>query len=388
MVVRRTSWINRIEEGWKHYSIVWMSGVRRTGKTVLAKSLKHVEYFDCELRSTRNRLNDTEGFLHSLAPSRIVIDEIHRLNDPSELLKVAADHFPRIRIIATGSSTLAATRKFRDTLTGRRSTIWLTPMTHQDQVEFDRPDLAHRILHGGLPPFFQSSAPDERAYQDWLEEFWARDIEELFRLRRRDSFTRFFELLLARSGTMMELSAYAGPCEVDRKTIANYLAILQTTHTGHVIRPYSSRRAVEIVAAPKVYAMDTGFVCLHRGWRTLPATERGLLWEHLVLNELHATVHTRRIHYWRDKGGHEVDFVIARLGAPPLAIECKWTAREFDPRGLHAFANAYPGSELILVAADQVGKNILETGDRKVTAVSIDRIASHVAALAPSLTVW
>lgn len=47
-----------------------------------------------------------------------MLDEVHRLRNPSELLKIAADHYPTTRIIATGSSTLGATRKFRDSLTG------------------------------------------------------------------------------------------------------------------------------------------------------------------------------------------------------------------------------------------------------------------------------
>jgi predicted AAA+ superfamily ATPase len=38
----------------------------------------------------------------------------------------------------------------------------------------------------------------------------------------------------------------------------------------------------------------------------------GLLWEHYVLNELHAQLQTRRLNYWRDRQGHEVDFVLAR----------------------------------------------------------------------------
>jgi len=34
------------------------------------------------------------------------------------------------------------------------------------------------------------------------------------------------------------------------------------------------------------------------------------------------------MHYWRDKRGHEVDFVIARRHGPPIAVECKWSASD------------------------------------------------------------
>jgi len=49
------------------------------------------------------------------------LDEVHRLDNPSELLKIAADHYPDLKIIATGSSTLGASDRFKDTLTGRKS---------------------------------------------------------------------------------------------------------------------------------------------------------------------------------------------------------------------------------------------------------------------------
>jgi len=116
-LIKRTHWLNAIEDSWQRRSILWLSGVRRTGKTSLAHSLGNVEYFDCELPRVRRMLEDPEGFLTDLQGKRVVLDEIHRLRDPAQVLKIAADHFPTVRILATGSSTLGASRKFRDTLT-------------------------------------------------------------------------------------------------------------------------------------------------------------------------------------------------------------------------------------------------------------------------------
>ena len=62
----------------------------------------------------RRMIDDPEEFLQDNRGRRIVLDEIHRLERPSEILKIAADHFPDTRILATGSSTLGASAKFRD----------------------------------------------------------------------------------------------------------------------------------------------------------------------------------------------------------------------------------------------------------------------------------
>jgi len=46
---------------------------------------------------------------------------IHQLRDSARLLKIGADLFPSLKILATGSSTLAASNKFSDSLTGRQT---------------------------------------------------------------------------------------------------------------------------------------------------------------------------------------------------------------------------------------------------------------------------
>lgn len=351
-MIARGSWIERVENAWRERRIVWLAGVRRTGKTVLSQSLPDVEYFDCELPRVRRMLEDAESFLGDHHGQRIVLDEIHRLPNPSEILKIASDHYPDVRILATGSSTLSASTKFRDTLAGRKRNVWLTPMTLDDLDDFGQPDLRHRLLCGGLPPFFLAKSVPERDIQDWIDDYWAKDLQELFRVDRRASFQRFLELLFAQSGGIFEATAFAGPCEVNRSTITNYLAVLEATLLVHVVRPFSSRKPTEIVAAPKVYAFDTGFVCHTRGWNSLRDDDLGTLWEHLVLNEIQAQLQTREIHYWRDKRKHEIDFVLARRGRDPQAVECKWSAGAFDPTNLLAFRRQHPEGANWVAATD------------------------------------
>jgi predicted AAA+ superfamily ATPase len=326
--------------------------VRRVGKTFLCRSLHDIEYFDCELPRTRRTMTDPEPFLADLRGRRVVLDEIHRLPNPSELLKIAADHYPDVRILATGSSTLGASARFKDTLAGRKCDLWLTPMTTGDLADFGNEDLDHRFLRGGLPPFFLSSDLPEREFQEWMDAYWAKDIQELFRLERRSSFQRFVEILLAQSGGIFEATRFARPCEVSRTTISNYLGVLEATFVAHVVRPFSTHRPTEIVAAPKVYGFDTGFVCYHRGWNELRSDDSGHLWEHFVLNELHATLQSRRLQYWRNKRGHEVDFVLASRGKNPIAVECKWSVDEFDPASLLVFRRQYPEGDNYVVAHD------------------------------------
>ena len=374
----RHFWQQRLDQGLRRRSVLWLSGVRRVGKTVLCRSLPNAEYFDCELPRIRRIWDDPESTLSEFRKRTIVLDEIHRLDNPSELLKIAADHFPDTRVVATGSSTLGASATFRDTLAGRKVELWLTPMMTTDLDDFGRPALDHRLLRGGLPPFFLADDPAEHDFQEWMDAYWAKDIQELFRLERRHSFQKFVELLLAQSGGIFEATAFARPCEVSRTTISNYLAVLEATFVAHVLRPFSTHRAAEIIAAPKVYAFDTGFVTYYRGWSDLRRDDRGLLWEHFVLNELHAHLQTRDIRYWRDKRGHEVDFVWAKHGEEPVAIECKWSASDFDPSNVKAFRYQYPSGETFVVAHDVTRAYRREYGDLHVRFVGLRHLVQHL----------
>lgn len=351
-MINRTIWIEKIERSWRERSIIWLSGVRRSGKTCLCQSLEYAEYFDCELPSVRRMLEDVESFWKRFKERYVVLDEIHRLMNPSEVLKIAADHFPGIRIIATGSSTLGASSKFRDTLAGRKRDLWLTPMILEDIACFGNQDIEHRMIHGGLPPFFLSPHVPERDFQEWIDSFWAKDIQELFRLEKRASFQRFIELLLMQSGSIFEATRFASLCEVSRPTIANYLKVLESTFVMHVIRPYSTRKSAEIISAPKVYGFDTGFICYYKGINTLRHDDLGYFWEHIVLNEMFAAIQQRNVQYWRDKSGHEVDFIIKPRGDNPIAIECKWSSQAFEPAGMQAFRRRYPEGKNYVVCND------------------------------------
>ncbi|MBE0427841.1 MAG: ATP-binding protein [Nitrospirae bacterium] len=377
-MVQRYFWLDKIKDGFKERNVLWLSGVRRAGKTVLCKSLPEIEYFDCELPRVRRMMEDPQSFLEGLKGFTVVLDEIHRLANPSEILKIAADHYPHTKILATGSSTLGASAKFKDTLAGRKYEIWLTPMITADLIDFKLTDLAHRFIRGGLPPFFLAKKFPERDFQEWMEAYWAKDIQELFRLERRHSFFRFAELLMVQSGGIFEATSFARPCEVSRSTISNYLAVLEATFVCHVIRPFSTHRPTEIVSAPKVYAFDTGFVCYYRGWHELRKEDYGLLWEHFVLNEIFAYTQSRKISYWRDKRGHEVDFVFASRRSEPLAIECKWSESEFDHTNIKAFRRQYPKGENLVVASDVERPYMHTYDDIKVRFVRLEDLTEFI----------
>ena len=374
-MIPRPYWLEQIEAAWKKRSIVWLSGVRRVGKTTLARMLDGAVFVNCDLPSEERRLADPEPFLDGLAPgTRVVFDEVHRLEDPSRLLKIAADAYPSIKVLATGSSTLAATRKFKDSLTGRKYPVYLAPVLWTEcQGAFGPPDLERRLLHGGLPEALLAEEPRPELYAEWIDSFYARDIQELFAVRQRTGFLKLLRLLLSQSGGLVDYTQLARLSGLSRPTVIAHLEALCIAHAAVLVPPFSGGGRREIVKMPRAYAFDTGLVAYARGWAGLRREDQGGLWEHLVLDALRSRLPPDRILYWRDKSGREIDFVVRR-GRAVDAVECKLHADAFEGRNLKVFREHYPRGEDYVVTPDTKKPYSKRIAGRKVSFCGMDRI--------------
>ena len=351
-MILRDYWKHKIAEAWIARSIVWLSGVRRAGKTCLCKQLEQVTYLNCDLPSVRRQMDDPEFFLaqHATAGKTIVLDEVHKVNDPSLVLKIAADEFPDIKLLATGSSTLQATRKFRDTLTDRKRSVHLVPVLWRECLgAFKLPDLDRRLLHGGLPAQLLNTEPDPAFFEEWIDSFYARDIEELFGVRNRTGFLTLLGLVCRRSGGQLDISDLANQANVSRPTVMSHLDALEISHAVRRLPPYHGGDHREIVKQPRIYAYDTGLVAHIRGWERIREEDRGYLWEHLVLDELQTMFSSRLLHYWRDKSQHEIDFVVEHSQGRVDAVEAKINPDAFDAKSLRQFRELHPNGNNYVV---------------------------------------
>jgi hypothetical protein len=349
-MIERPFWRERIENAWGEAPIAWLSGVRRVGKTTLAESLgaHRIHYVNCDLPTIEDMVSDPQVFFRSCVKPVVVFDEIHQLRDPTRLLKIGADVFPNLKILATGSSTLAASRKFRDALTGRKRPVHLTPVLW-DEISAFGATLPKRLFHGGLPPALLAESKKPALYREWMDSFFARDVQRLFSFRDYNRFNSLFEYLLRQSGGQFEVTRTASALGIARSTVESHLNALEVTHAVTLVRPFHGGGQNEIIKQPKVYAFDTGFVSFARGWDPLRPEDFGALWEHLVLESLQANFPYEPIRYWRDKSGREVDFILARRRDEVDALECKWDPRAFDNSALKVFRGFYPKGRNYLV---------------------------------------
>lgn len=365
---QRPFWISLIEKAWESRSLVWLAGVRRVGKTTLTRMFPDAKYLNCDLPSVNRRLEDPESYYQSIQPgSVIVFDEVHRLEDPARILKIGTDEFPAIKILATGSSSLAATRKFSDTLTGRKNMIYLPPVLWDECDEpFKLPDFERRLFLGGMPEVFLSGKQDPDFFSEWMDSFFARDIQELFNVHNRAAYIRLLHLLFRSSGNLISQTRLSKSCDISRPTVITYIESMKIANAIFLLPPFHGGGKREITRQPKCYAFDTGFVTFVRGWKEIREEDAGLLWEHLVLDILRAIYPAVSLFYWRDKSNREIDFIVRHQGNRVDAIECKINPGQFNFNTLKEFRIIYPEGENYCFSPRIKEPYIKKTGDFRI----------------------
>jgi len=84
------------------------------------------------------------------------------------------------------------------------------------------------------------------------------------------------------------------------------------------VHPYFSNRAKRLIKTPKLYFLDTGLCAYLAGWRDSEQIRMGpwagAFFETAIFGELVRHFTNRgidyQIHFWRDKDGREVDFLV------------------------------------------------------------------------------
>jgi hypothetical protein len=210
-------------------------------------------------------------------------------------------------------------------------------------------DLDRRLLRGGLPEMLLAPDMEPEWYAEWLDSFYARDVQELFGIRERTGFLSLLRLMLRQSGGLADYSALSRECDLSRPTVKAHLEAMSIAYALAPVPPFHGGGRREIVRRPRVYGFDTGFVSFVRGWSSLRDEDRGPLWEHVVLDVLRTATGGRGLAYWRDKADREIDFVVARAREVD-AVECKMVPSRFDPANLSVFRRSYPRGRNIVVS--------------------------------------
>lgn len=345
----------------------FLFGPRGTGKSTLIKSLyANAIWIDLLkpdiLRSYLARPERLEELVEGQPNVKtVVIDEIQKAPQLLTMVHHLIEKQLNLKFILTGSSARKIKRMDADLLGGRALKRELHPFMASELG--NRFDLDHSLNRGLLPLLAASKNPD-----DSLSAYSALYIHEEIQteglIRNLEDFSRFLEVISFSHGSILNTSNIARECEVKRKTVENYLGVLEDLLLSFKVPVFSKRAAREVSSHPKFYLFDTGLYqsLRPRGILDKPEEIGGAALEGLVAQNLRAWIsYTSTKHslsFWRTRSGVEVDFIVyGTLGFWAIEVKNSSKVRQEDTKSLKSFLEDYKEATGILLYR---GKEILK----------------------------
>lgn len=346
--------------------IIVVTGPRQAGKTTLVQHVldghENTVSYTFDSVSLARQFNESPDafYIRYMKPYAIVFfDEIQRIKDSGRILKYLYDTY-HPRIIVSGSSAPDIAVQSLQYLVGRVSIVEVFPLSLHEFLQYKDPHLyasitdrsgdafaddiqslvSEYMTYGGYPRVALEGAHEDklRVLSNIYDTLFLREVRDMFGLIETEKLQKFIAALAINQGSLIEYKMLGKASGYSFDSAKKFLTLLEQVYVVRKVAPYFINKLKEIVKAPKVYFVDSGLrnhaVQDFRDHSL--RTDKGVMLEALTLAILNTPPKTP-VHFWRDKAGHEVDFVRLGEGLVPELFECKWEYKSITRETLNAF---------------------------------------------------
>ena len=346
----RPKQLSRIESLISEKRAVFLTGLRRVGKTTLIRLLVqkliragtkpqdilYVSLDDYLLRGesiidivTNYRKTQKVSVDRSVI---LLFDEITYKQDYQQQLKNLIDR-ENVTVVATSSSS-SLLRDQKAFLAGRSAMIEIQPLTFQEYLDFKGIRVAKKdqqlldsyfrdyMCEGGLPE--NVLQPSRDYLMNLVDDIIQKDITAFRSLKDHQILRDYFTLLMERSGKRASINKISNILKISPDTSRRYLGYFEETYLIHLL-PRWAKTNERILSPKKIYSCDLGIKYLFIGKRDI-----GSYFENYIFLQLRGL---QQLFYFYEKGV-EIDF----LTADNTLIESKYNA-EMHGDQLKVFQN-------------------------------------------------
>ncbi len=309
---------------------ILLLGPRQVGKSTMIQELQPdlaINLIDektyLEFAGNPDELRDR---LNERVYKTVFIDEIQRLPSLLNTIQAILDKKDnRIKFFLTGSSARKLKRGHANLLPGRIFAYQLGPLCAAElNYELDVP---RALSIGCLPePYLHSRIGEsEKLLSTYAGVYLKEEIQAEALTRNLEGFSRFINIAAESSGQILDFSKIAKQAKIERKICSRFYEILEDTLIAQKLEVFEKTGA-DIKKRPKFYFFDTGVLNGLLGNFKASNDRKGILFEHLVVNQIIASAKARdkdvKLSYFRTRSGYEVDLII-EIGGKTYAVEIK-----------------------------------------------------------------
>lgn len=368
--------LDKLEKGFKNNRIIIIVGSRQVGKTTMmtmyrnniAKEFRQF-YFNLENIASLNicqSLDNLATFLRENGTDIekqkvfLIIDEFQYIKNATKLFKMLYDLYPKVFVLASGSSSIEIQKHLKESLAGRKKVYNLYSLSFEEFIrfkseqgyqrfsKFDFHDVASSVLgmynqryleeyllFGGYPKVSLIKDESEKIeeLQDIYNSYILKDIKALIKGEEISAYNNLLKVLASQIGNLLNINELSNTLKTGRRFVTKYLNILKQTFVIELISPFHSNKRTEISKMPKLYYLDNGIINFALGnfGKIACRPNLGCFVENFVFNEImkHKPIQYR-LHFWRTKLGTEIDFILAG-NDELIPIEVKWQQKMSKP---------------------------------------------------------
>jgi len=362
---------DRIESKLFKKKAIVLYGVRQVGKTTLIKEIqkKFLEdslYLNCDEPDIREFLTDvTSTEIKSFIGGKklILLDEAQRVKNIGLSLKLIVDNYPEMQVIATGSSSFDLSNEIIEPLTGRKYEFYLYPFSIKEllpEYSFQQIEriLEKRIILGMYPEVVQSGQNEAGALlKNIARSYLYKDVLQYQHIKNPDILEKLLQALALQVGKEVSYNELASLVGINKKTVENYIQLLEKAFVIFRLRPFSRNLRKELTKLRKIYFFDTGIrnTLIKNLNPVRLRNDVGELWENFLISERLKNNSNcgkdANVYFWKTHQQQEIDFLEEYSGRL-TGYEFKWRAKKV--RFPKSFTRAYPDSKLKAINRENI----------------------------------
>lgn len=350
-------------------------GARRVGKTTLFRQLLESE--DNVLWMSGDE-PDVRGLFENITSTRlkaiigkarlVVIDEAQRITDIGIKLKLITDQMPEVQLLASGSSSFDLANKINEPLTGRKWEYKLFPLSFAELVGEtnlleEKRMIPHRMVYGSYPDVVTHQGDEIAILRELTQSYLYKDILEFDKIHKPDKLAKLLQALAYQIGSEVSFNELAQLCDLDAKTIANYVTILEQAYIIFRLGSFSRNLRNELKSSRKIFFYDNGIrnAIIGNFSQVENRDDVGALFENYVIAECvkrkEYTGDYANSWFWRNTNRQEIDYIEEKDGQLN-AFELKWNPKRKCSAPL-SFRNAYPNASFTVIHHDNIEELLL-----------------------------
>ena len=283
-LIERKLLIQKLENTFSSKQVVFITGLRRIGKTSLLKLFIYKLINEKNINPRKICFVNLDDYLLDKFSIPEIIDQyrsIYKIKYSEKIylffdevtykhnfeiqLKNVIDS-QNVKIYATSSSASDMRHK-KAYLTGRQYTMELLPLTFKEYLEFKNISILKKDKHleesyfkdflktGGIPEYVLTE--NIEYIKELVDDILYKDIIAFHHLKDEQLIKDFFLLLMERAGKQISINKMASILSISPDTARRYLGVFSRCYLIHLVQRYGKTNE-RILAPKKIYAADLG----------------------------------------------------------------------------------------------------------------------------------